>query len=281
MIEDYACIVFAGGIGTRVGNWVQEVYGPIHKCLVPVGKDKIPIIFYVLRAAINDGLRDFYIFYRDSTIEDYFREKGNFWRDLGYKDGIDIQLVEEKPEDYNAERLGRGGTIKWGLERCRIPKSSLVLLNGVDVLPYGSIREMIEVGEKNPENVVLTGAKICPFPIPEKSPPSVIHYDTRDNRVQKMARESGYSCQEGAALHVGPITIPANLLDMFLDVKVPSDPEENIIPELIKKERVRISRPIEAWLPGKTKEQFEAMQDVDIDEFQKTGKLPDSVTNQN
>ncbi len=118
-------ILNAAGEGLRLKPYTEDV----PKALIPVGKQKRPVIYWTMLPLLRSGISNFVIGirYHGNLIKEKFGQGEELSDEYGRE--IKIDYIEEP------EPLGRAGCIKYGLETGLIsPSNPTLLMNASDIL---------------------------------------------------------------------------------------------------------------------------------------------------
>ena len=149
-------VILAGGASSRLKKSLNDVdldknvsdlAKSSHKTLIPLGKDKRPLIYFILQNALNAGVSEVFLITspENSAFKDFIQSEV-------FKDSFsDINInfaIQYKPEDRE-KPLGTSDALMQAMDQHEILKSnSFVIINGDNLYSVNSLNSLYEQDEK-------------------------------------------------------------------------------------------------------------------------------------
>ncbi|MCS7105713.1 MAG: sugar phosphate nucleotidyltransferase [Candidatus Aenigmarchaeota archaeon] len=241
------CVVHAGGKGERLLPLTLTVPKP----LVEIGIEKKPLIYWSMLPSISYGIKKFVITtnYLSEKIEEYF--KRDEWK------GFEIIIYREK------EKLGSAGATKYCIEEGIIDKKETVVMQNASDITRNFIRELLKYHKKQEEKgfeLTIVCAERCVIPS------SKVEYDVKTGKALSLKRKPEHVWSKGNASHVGTFVFSPKGLEKFKNVKIPSNPEDSVVQDLIKEGRACVYV-TDVWIPIKYYSDVEEANKIDLRKF--------------
>ncbi len=149
-------VILAGGASSRLKKSLNDVdldknvsdlAKNSHKTLIPLGKDKRPLLYFILQNALNAGVSEVFLItspknsaFKDFIESDVFRES---FSDINISFAIQYKPVDrEKP-------LGTSDALMQAMDQHKVLKSnSFVIINGDNLYSVNSLNSLYELDEK-------------------------------------------------------------------------------------------------------------------------------------
>ena len=149
-------IILAGGASSRLKKTlndvnldqnVSDVAKSSHKTLIPLGNDKRPLLYFILKNALNAGVSE--VFLITSPENSAFK---SFIESKVFKNSfLDIKVnfaIQEKPKDRE-KPLGTSDALMQAMDQHDVLKSnSFVIINGDNLYSVKSLNSLFELDEK-------------------------------------------------------------------------------------------------------------------------------------
>ena len=149
-------IILAGGASSRLKKTlndvnldqnVSDVAKSSHKTLIPLGNDKRPLLYFILKNALNAGVSEvFLITSPENSAFKTFVESEVFKNSF-----LDIKVnfaIQEKPKDRE-KPLGTSDALMQAMDQHDVLKSnSFVIINGDNLYSVKSLNSLFELDEK-------------------------------------------------------------------------------------------------------------------------------------
>ncbi len=149
-------IILAGGASSRLKKTlndvnldqnVSDVAKSSHKTLIPLGNDKRPLLYFILKNALNAGVSEvFLITSPENSAFKTFIESEVFKNSF-----LDIKVnfaIQEKPKDRE-KPLGTSDALMQAMDQHDVLKSnSFVIINGDNLYSVKSLNSLFELDEK-------------------------------------------------------------------------------------------------------------------------------------
>ena len=149
-------IILAGGASSRLKKTlndvnldqnVSDVAKSSHKTLIPLGNDKRPLLYFILKNALNAGVSEvFLITSPENSAFKTFIESEVFKNSF-----LDIKVnfaIQEKPKDRE-KPLGTSDALMQAMDQYDVLKSnSFVIINGDNLYSVKSLNSLFELDEK-------------------------------------------------------------------------------------------------------------------------------------
>ena len=149
-------IILAGGASSRLKKTlndvnldqnVSDVAKSSHKTLIPLGNDKRPLLYFILKNALNAGVSE--VFLITSPENSAFK---TFVESKVFKNSfLDIKVnfaIQEKPKDRE-KPLGTSDALMQAMDQHDVLKSnSFVIINGDNLYSVKSLNSLFELDEK-------------------------------------------------------------------------------------------------------------------------------------
>jgi len=241
------CVIHAGGRGERL----QPLTLSIPKPLIEIGINKKPLIYWSMLPAIKFGIKRFVITtnYMTEKIEMYF--KGKEWKNF------DITVYRER------EKLGSAGATKYCIEEGIIDKKDTVLMQNASDITRNFIPDLLTCHRENEKNGFETTIVIS-----QKCfiPSSKVEYDQKSGTVLSLKRRPELVWKYGEGSHVGMFVFSSKSLDRFKTVKIPSNPEDSIIQDLIEEKKACVYV-TDSWIPIKYASDLSNVNEIDLEKY--------------
>ena len=149
-------VILAGGASSRLKKSlknvdldknVSDLAKNSHKTLIPLGKDKRPLIYFILQNALNAGVSEVFLITSPENLA--FKD---FIQSEVFKDSFsDINInfaIQFKPEDRE-KPLGTSDALMQAMDQHEVLKSnSFVIINGDNLYSVNSLNSLYELDEK-------------------------------------------------------------------------------------------------------------------------------------
>ena len=149
-------IILAGGASSRLKKTlndvnldqnVSDVAKSSHKTLIPLGNDKRPLLYFILKNALSAGVSEvFLITSPENSAFKTFIESEVFKNSF-----LDIKVnfaIQEKPKDRE-KPLGTSDALMQAMDQHDVLKSnSFVIINGDNLYSVKSLNSLFELDEK-------------------------------------------------------------------------------------------------------------------------------------
>ena len=149
-------IILAGGASSRLKKTlndvnldqnVSDVAKSSHKTLIPLGNDKRPLLYFILKNALNAGVSEvFLITSPENSAFKTFIESEVFKNSF-----LDMKVnfaIQEKPKDRE-KPLGTSDALMQAMDQYDVLKSnSFVIINGDNLYSVKSLNSLFELDEK-------------------------------------------------------------------------------------------------------------------------------------
>jgi dTDP-glucose pyrophosphorylase len=149
-------IILAGGASSRLKRTlndvnldqnVSDVAKSSHKTLIPLGNDKRPLLYFILKNALNAGVSE--VFLITSPKNSAFK---TFIESEVFKNSfLDMKVnfaIQEKPKDRE-KPLGTSDALMQAMDQHDVLKSnSFVIINGDNLYSVKSLNSLFELDEK-------------------------------------------------------------------------------------------------------------------------------------
>ena len=149
-------IILAGGASSRLKKTlndvnldqnVSDVAKSSHKTLIPLGNDKRPLLYFILKNALNAGVGE--VFLITSPENSAFK---SFIESEVFKNSfLDMKVnfaIQEKPKDRE-KPLGTSDALMQAMDQHDVLKSnSFVIINGDNLYSVKSLNSLFELDEK-------------------------------------------------------------------------------------------------------------------------------------
>ena len=149
-------VILAGGASSRLKKSLDDVdldknvsdlAKSSHKTLIPLGKDKRPLIYFILQNALNAGVSEVFLITSPENLA--FKD---FIQSEVFKDSFsDINInfaIQFKPEDRE-KPLGTSDALMQAMDQHEVLKSnSFVIINGDNLYSVNSLNSLYELDEK-------------------------------------------------------------------------------------------------------------------------------------
>ena len=149
-------VILAGGASSRLKKSLDDVdldknvsdlAKSSHKTLIPLGKDKRPLIYFILQNALNAGVSEVFLITSPENLA--FKD---FIQSEAFKDSFsDINInfaIQFKPEDRE-KPLGTSDALMQAMDQHEVLKSnSFVIINGDNLYSVNSLNSLYELDEK-------------------------------------------------------------------------------------------------------------------------------------
>jgi NDP-sugar pyrophosphorylase family protein len=243
------CIIHAGGQGERLRPLTLELPKP----LIPIGLNQKPMIYWSMLPMIKAGIKKFVITanYLSEKVDDYFA--GKEW------DDFEITVFKEP------EKLGRAGSTKFCIEHGLINgKKPLLMHNGADIT-RNIISDLMKDHENQEKKSGHEVTVVCArkFVVPS----SKVVYDPKTKSVISLERKSTQTWPDGESSHVGMFLFGAKYMKNFEKVRIPSDPEDEMMSDMIKSKKAGVFL-TDNWIPLKYLSDIDMANKIDIEKFQ-------------
>ena len=149
-------VILAGGASSRLKKSLDDVdldknvsdlAKSSHKTLIPLGKDKRPLIYFILQNALNAGVSEVFLITSPENLA--FKD---FIQSEVFKDSFsDINInfaIQFKPEDRE-KPLGTSDALMQAMDQHDVLKNnSFVIINGDNLYSVNSLNSLYELDEK-------------------------------------------------------------------------------------------------------------------------------------
>tara|TARA_A100001011_G_scaffold365699_1_gene417610 strand:+ start:626 stop:1495 length:870 start_codon:yes stop_codon:yes gene_type:complete len=149
-------VILAGGASSRLKKSLNDVdldknvsdlAKSSHKTLIPLGKDKRPLIYFILQNALKARVSDVFLITSPENLA--FKD---FIQSEVFKDSFsDINInfaIQYKPEDRE-KPLGTSDALMQAMDQHEVLKSnSFVIINGDNLYSVNSLNSLYELDEK-------------------------------------------------------------------------------------------------------------------------------------
>jgi len=240
-------VIHAGGKGERL----HPITLSIPKPLIEIGIHKKPLIYWSMLPAIEYGIKRFVITtnYMSEKIEKFFETRE--WKDF------DITVFREE------EKLGSAGATKCCIEEGIIGKKDLVLMQNASDIIRNFLPKLLAFHEehvkKGFEATIVTAQKFI-------VPSSKVEYDLKTYAVKSLRRRPELVWRDGEGSHVGMFVFSPTSLERFMSVKIPSNPEDSVVQDLIGEKRA-CAFVTDSWIPIKYASDVSAVNELDLRKF--------------
>jgi len=247
----------AGGRGERL----QPITLSIPKPLIEIGVNKKPLIYWSMLPAVKSGIKRFVVTtnYMSDKVEEYFRRKE--W------ENFDITVYKER------EKLGSAGATKYCIEEGIIRKKDTVLMQNASDITRNLIPDLLryhEEYERRGFEATIVVAERCVIPS------SKVEYDQETRVALSLERRPEHVWEYGKGSHVGMFVFSPRSLERFRTVKIPSNPEDSVVQDLImeKKACVYVTG---SWIPIKHHSDISSVNEIDLEKFILEGRTAELV----
>ena len=124
LFKETAIVIHHGGEARRLSHLTKQNFP---KGMLELGSKSRPLFDWVLAKYVDAGIKKFYItlWFNPEAVKKRCEEIKKYA-------GIEFIFIEE-PKN---KRLGRGGSIKFGIENGIIKEKNIISVNGSDVINY-------------------------------------------------------------------------------------------------------------------------------------------------
>jgi len=149
-------VILAGGASSRLKKSLNDVdldknvsdlAKSSHKTLIPLGKDKRPLIYFILKNSLNAGVSEVFLITspENSAFKDFIQSEvfKDSFSDINIKFAIQYKSKDrEKP-------LGTSDALMQAMDQHEVLKSnSFVIINGDNLYSVNSLNSLYELDEK-------------------------------------------------------------------------------------------------------------------------------------
>jgi len=149
-------VILAGGASSRLKKSLNDVdldknvsdlAKNSHKTLIPLGKDKRPLIYFILQNALKAGVTEIFLITspENSAFKDFIQSE--VFKDCFSEININF-AIQYKPEDRE-KPLGTSDALMQAMDQHEVLKNnSFVIINGDNLYSVNSLNSLYELDEK-------------------------------------------------------------------------------------------------------------------------------------
>ena len=252
MLENYISklsgLSVVGGEGKRLRPHTDHK----PKALLPVGKEKKPMLEFTITPWVNFGIKNyvFCIGYRGEMIKDYFKNGEEF--------GVRV--------DYSVEKSGleTGGAIKNALDNKKLSKDRPLVIFYCDDIVKLNVGNFIKShlnGVKNGFKATIVATKKF------RTHYGILEVEDVGKNIKKVIEFKEKPLIDKGA-NAGIYCIEPEVLGLINKFKPPFKFERIILPELVKRGWLVVHEiPWDNWLPINTEKEYSKVLNMDLKSF--------------
>ncbi len=258
LFNETAIVIHHGGEARRLSHLTQQNFP---KGMLELGSKPRPLFDWVLAKYVDAGFKKFYItlWFNPEAVKKRCREIEE------YTD-IEFKFVEE-PKN---KRLGRGGSIRFGIENEIIKEKNILSVNGSDIINY-NIKEFAEFHYNGLKEGYCGTVLGSPY---DQSKGGIISCN-KSNVLKKFEEKPIRKLENGKYLNTGIFYLDEKALKYLFRVnKLPFDLESReFISQLEKSGEMRCYSPKQEiklgknWIWVKDEKDYTTWKNLDFEKF--------------